>query len=330
MRIYFLLAMAAGASLVGAKCGGTGVGAPCVPEDEYLTGFSGFSQSEVNVESRSFQCETRVCLVNHFQGRVSCPYGQVENPSGSGLSTCMGTIENRNSPECQPSGGLHRDSCQVPSRDGSAWEDRIIPPVLPQLVDRQAADAVYCSCRCGGVEGADDSGATYCECPSGFVCEPLVEDLGLGKEALAGSYCVKEGTTYDPGAEATQLCDSTTQNCNSDYTLELQSGSAGTNQKRACVPPGGTCRDGDSCCDIAQTECIDDDTSPEQNCFPPAQRCEGGSTGITDLPGPEGLTVSTWCQHMTEDENGNMVRVNRAQEILYSVSRETCKEGDSC
>jgi ankyrin repeat protein len=30
----------------------------------------------VNVESRSFQCETRLCLAANFQGRVSCPYGQ--------------------------------------------------------------------------------------------------------------------------------------------------------------------------------------------------------------------------------------------------------------
>ncbi len=306
MRIYLLLAMAAGASLVGAKCGGTGVGDPCIPEDEYLTGFSGFSQSEVNVESRSFQCETRVCLVNHFQGRVSCPYGQVENPSGSGLSTCMGTIENRNSASCQPGGELHRFSCQVPSRDGSAWEDRIIPPVLPQLVDRQAADAVYCSCRCGGPEGSDDSTATYCECPSGFVCEPLVEDLGLGKGNLAGSYCVKEGTTYDPGAQEKRECNTSAGgDCNSDYTVELQSGAVGTNQKRGCIPAGGTCRDGDSCCEVAATACVDSD-SADRNCW---GRCENGL-----------------CQHL--DDQGQPIP--GAAEQMYTIERSECKEGDSC
>ena len=55
-----------------------GVGDPCIPEDEYQTAFTGYGETEVNVESRSFQCETRVCLVNHFRGRVSCPYGQSE------------------------------------------------------------------------------------------------------------------------------------------------------------------------------------------------------------------------------------------------------------
>src|SRR5262245_957695 len=57
-------------------CEPGGVGDPCVPDDEYSARFSGFALSEVNVESRSFSCETRVCLVNHFQGRVSCPAGQ--------------------------------------------------------------------------------------------------------------------------------------------------------------------------------------------------------------------------------------------------------------
>jgi hypothetical protein len=42
--------------------------------------------------------------------------------------------------------------------------------VDPQVRARQAADAVYCSCRCDG----PDAKARYCECPSGFACEKLV------------------------------------------------------------------------------------------------------------------------------------------------------------
>src|SRR5208283_2191815 len=57
-------------------CQATHVGDPCTPEQEYDKSFLGFSQTEVSVESKSFQCETRLCLVDHFQGRVSCPYGQ--------------------------------------------------------------------------------------------------------------------------------------------------------------------------------------------------------------------------------------------------------------
>jgi hypothetical protein len=57
-------------------CDSGGVGDQCIPEDEYRQNFAGFKLTEENIESRSFQCKTRICLVNHFQGRVSCPNGQ--------------------------------------------------------------------------------------------------------------------------------------------------------------------------------------------------------------------------------------------------------------
>lgn len=57
-------------------CQSGGIGDPCIPEDEYSSAFAGFKLTEENIESRSFQCSTRICLVNHFQGRTSCPEGQ--------------------------------------------------------------------------------------------------------------------------------------------------------------------------------------------------------------------------------------------------------------
>lgn len=72
-------------------CQSGGVGDPCIPEDEYNPDFAGFKVTEENIESRSFQCQTRICLVNHFQGRVSCPLGQSEPTPCNGLddtSTC--------------------------------------------------------------------------------------------------------------------------------------------------------------------------------------------------------------------------------------------------
>ena len=144
-------------------CQPGGVGDPCTPEDEYNQNFSGYNASEVNVESKSFQCETRVCLVNHFQGRVSCKYGQIAAADGN---------------------------CTVPG-------DTTLPitqVVAAQLVERTADKAVYCSCRCDG----DDKNARYCKCPSGYACSHLVDDLHLGGGQLAGSYCVRDGTTYDP------------------------------------------------------------------------------------------------------------------------------------
>jgi hypothetical protein len=65
-------------------CQSGGVGDPCTPEQEYVAHFTGYDISEEYLESRSFQCATRVCLVNHFQGRVSCPLGQ------AGIRPCTG------------------------------------------------------------------------------------------------------------------------------------------------------------------------------------------------------------------------------------------------
>src|SRR4051794_14782164 len=70
-------------------CGEEGIGDPCVPEQEYDPGFTGFDDKQVNVESKSFQCRTRICLVNHFRGRVSCPYGQAaDKTTVPGANAC--------------------------------------------------------------------------------------------------------------------------------------------------------------------------------------------------------------------------------------------------
>jgi hypothetical protein len=162
-----------------AGCGSDRVGDPCIPEDEYTSSFSGFSLEEVSTESRSFQCQTRLCLVNHFQGRVSCPYGQTsEDANGQ--------------PKC------FVPDTQVPIRQ----------PVVPQLLARRADEAVYCSCRCDG----PDPAGRYCECPSGFACVELVPKFSSAQE-LAGSYCVREGTEFSKLEPAGGECDPATRNC---------------------------------------------------------------------------------------------------------------------
>ena len=52
-----------------------GVGDPCTPSVERAAGFRGFHESEVTIETGAPQCRTQVCLVNHFRGAVSSPYG---------------------------------------------------------------------------------------------------------------------------------------------------------------------------------------------------------------------------------------------------------------
>jgi hypothetical protein len=177
-------------ALAAVACKPGGVGDPCVPEDEYKTGFSGYAAKEVNIESRSFQCETRVCLVNHFQGRVSCPYGQ----SQESITSQAGASPLR---------------CHVPNTTGEVATDQITVPVKAQIRERRPNNAVYCSARCANAKGRTDDGAKYYDCPSGFHCAQLIDDLKLGSAQLAGGYCIRNGTDYDPTASTTMCTRST-------------------------------------------------------------------------------------------------------------------------
>jgi hypothetical protein len=178
------------ASAAAAGCGGSeddgvprtpGLGDSCIPAPEYDPRFSGFSETEVTLDVGNEQCETRLCLVNHFWGRVSCPYGQTEEDVTDWLN----------------SGTDWGNRCRVAGTDGTLPEDRIAVPVWPQKYARRAAQAVYCSCRCANAAGNTDDGQSYCRCPDGFVCQHLVDDVGLGHTELTGSYCVKAGSEYD-------------------------------------------------------------------------------------------------------------------------------------
>ena len=190
------LALLLGLGALGAVgCTPGGVGDPCTPEDEYQQTFNGFQVTETNVESRSFQCETRICLVNHFQGRVSCRLGQ-----GSQLDA-------DNKPN--PVGTTYQPRCSIPGTKADPSNnqslDNINVEVKAQLKDRQTEKAVYCSCRCDG----PDKKARYCECPDGFECAKVVEDLkvpGGGGGQLAGSYCIRNGSKYNPNASLVNTC----------------------------------------------------------------------------------------------------------------------------
>jgi hypothetical protein len=203
-RLFFagLAAFAALIVLTGMGCQSTGVGDPCTPEQEYDKSFLGFSQTEVSVESKSFQCLTRLCLVNHFQGRVSCPYGQKADGSQNTPATACVT----------PGLGIHVDGKDSTGTLVDPVKKAFVPP---QCSARTASLAVYCSCRCADVNGKTDDGANYCTCPDGFTCTQLVQKLGTGvSEGLTGAYCVKNGAQYDPAAcGGITLCDPAKANC---------------------------------------------------------------------------------------------------------------------
>jgi hypothetical protein len=183
-------------------CEPGGVGDPCTPEDEYQQDFNGFQVTETNVESRSFQCATRLCLVNHFQGRVSCRLGQTAT-EGPPFADPLGPKDATNlnmgwAPKCSIPGTAvdRRDPMPLQKDVGRLSKDNINVAVPAQLRSRQTEQAVYCSCRCDG----PDKNARYCECPEGFQCEPLVDDLKIteGAGQLAGSYCIRAGSKYNP------------------------------------------------------------------------------------------------------------------------------------
>jgi hypothetical protein len=52
------------------------VGVPCTPSPELSASFAGFNEREVTLDEHNAACSGDVCLVNHFQGPTTCPYGQ--------------------------------------------------------------------------------------------------------------------------------------------------------------------------------------------------------------------------------------------------------------
>jgi hypothetical protein len=211
--IFATLATFVAVSAVSAQgCKASGVGDPCIPEQEFNQAFSGFDPQEVNVESKSFQCLTRVCLVNHFRGRVTCPYGQ--DQSGTALPTSDGA-SGGGFPGQDAEGNAY-DRCVIPGATTADNTTEITGApgdpngalVHPQCYDRQAANTVYCSCRCANADGKTDDGANYCTCPDGFSCSQLVNPVaGSGNEFLAGAYCIKQGTEYTNFGSCATPCD---------------------------------------------------------------------------------------------------------------------------
>jgi hypothetical protein len=159
-------------------CQSGGVGDPCTPEDEYKPDFTGFKVTEENIESRSFQCSTRICLVNHFQGRVSCPLGQggLDAPNSSRKS-CAGPGDTScgEAGTCVEATTLVRD-CDP--KNGNADCDRFFG------ADASTCDTTLKLCTCTG------SGTT----PEGFICD---------KDKFFRSYaCHKKGSCQSDADDA--------------------------------------------------------------------------------------------------------------------------------
>jgi len=193
----------AGLFTIGCESGG--VGDPCTPEDEYKESFAGFDLSEENIESRSFQCQTRICLVNHFQGRVSCPNGQDtpvnctdggqntcnENPLDDGSGNAVPTT-------CQAGGVIITDCDPTPCGEEGADPNNCNDPNLNggnlACAGAVCADAGFCRCVSGG-------------CPENYRCcaenDPdCADSVGLCiTEICAPEQRNDDTTCYIPGTD---------------------------------------------------------------------------------------------------------------------------------
>jgi hypothetical protein len=176
--------------LAGVDGGTVRIGSPCIPSREADPSFGGSDVNEVDVEaSPGTPSGAPVCFTYHFQGRVSCPYGQSTSAGDAG------------SPSCNASNGQPlAASVQV----------------LPQCTDRPAATDVVWSCRCGNATGNTDDGAVYCACPEQTTCVAAIASIGGdddGLSSLVGSYCIPLGAKFDPKSACAATCDPTSHPC---------------------------------------------------------------------------------------------------------------------
>ncbi|HEY4107170.1 MAG TPA: hypothetical protein VGM44_24895, partial [Polyangiaceae bacterium] len=137
------------------------LGSVCISSAEYDPSFPGFQIHDVSLDVGTVACDSNICLQNHFQGRVSCPYGQQVGSA---------------------------NGCHIP---GTA-DPVTLAEVEAEDVGRPPADASFCSCRCAG-PGA----GPFCSCASGMECVELIPDFGIESDANnAGSYCIPKDSEF--------------------------------------------------------------------------------------------------------------------------------------
>jgi hypothetical protein len=159
------------------------VGDPCIPSDEKLANVSGFSMNELMFEDHFAACSSGLCLVNHFQGRVSCPLGQEAPASCSGPSD----------PSCGSG-----SSC-VATGNAGPYCDSTTPDAGAPQCGSGVCNAQRSTCMC-----TNDT-----ECPSGSVCDQGSQECtryichkpggcqsaDATDEENAGKACCAEGTS---------------------------------------------------------------------------------------------------------------------------------------
>ncbi|HUT76939.1 MAG TPA: hypothetical protein VM285_04595 [Polyangia bacterium] len=160
------------AALCWAGCKEAMVGAPCVPETDKGEFNSSLDGATYSIETRSVQCETRVCLtkteVNDLVNNTNC-----EN--------CL------DNPDNEENTGVCEDDCAATQLKYS-----------------------FCSCRCRDSEGNTfqtnpDKYDYLCECPPNTQCEKVIEAIEGAPEKITGSYCIPNCIAI-PCPEIDEIC----------------------------------------------------------------------------------------------------------------------------
>lgn len=173
------------------------VGTPCIPSSESDPTFLGHDPQFLEVDPPGYAGVDGaiVCLVDHFRGRVGCPYGQ--DATGTQLPAVDGASGGPFPPGVGP--------CVTPTGASVTGE------VEPQCADRREADVVYWSCRCSNAAGMTNDGNSYCTCPSDMVCgaDPCV---GLDDCVMLGM-CRRQAAAYSMVTACATPCDPSTTTC---------------------------------------------------------------------------------------------------------------------
>jgi hypothetical protein len=158
------------------------IGAPCIPSSEANPSFDGFTSGDIELAPIPTSSGAPTCLVDHFRGLVTCPYGQsATGQAPAGASPCITT------------GG-----------------QPVTGAVEPQCTDRLASAVVVWSCRCANTQGQTDDGSQYCSCPSGTACVQTITPLGA-EEDFSGAYCLSPAATAQPSCATS--CNPATAPC---------------------------------------------------------------------------------------------------------------------
>ncbi len=184
-------------ALIVTACDDSLVGTPCVPAtEESSPTFTGYDPQEVIIDTSSDNFH--VCLVNHFRGLTTCPFGQ--NQAGDGLPLADG------------------GSAPFPAGVGPCVDSHGVPvvgAVAPQCTDRLAKNAVVWSCLCANSMGKQDDGRHFCSCPSNMTCSQLIAPDGTAFDGPGmDAYCIPTGTDYQAFGSCLESCDPTMTTCN--------------------------------------------------------------------------------------------------------------------